>query len=119
MGKSKLHSNSAKLTWARTEMVEKQFKTMYGKDYETYSKGWPDFIAFNKETGNFYFVECKREDEIDNKVNKILSYEQNQVRKILERICKKRFRYEIWFFGKKKGSRKIVRKAFCDKDNLV
>lgn len=117
--KSKTASDSAKLTWRRTEIAKKHFKRIYGKNYETYHKGWPDFIALNRKTGTFLFIECKRENEIKDKVNKILSYEQDKVRKILERIGKKKFRYEIWFFENKRGSKKIVKKAFCDENNLV
>ncbi len=107
------------LAWERIEAAEKEFKRFHGKDYVTYRSGWPDFIAINRKTGTFYFVECKREDEIRDRVDKILTLEQNEVRKILEKISKKKFRYEIWFFENKKGSKRIVKKAFCDGNKLV
>lgn len=115
---AKKQSEAAKLTWERTKAAEKNFRKKYGKDWATYSRGWPDFIAFNKKTGDFCFVECKRKNEIRDRADKILKDEQNKIKRILEKIVKKRLRYEIWFFENKKGSKKIVKKAFCDINKL-
>ena len=115
--KHKTQKDAAVLTWQRTKAAEKEFKKIY-KNYETYHRGWPDFIAFNKR-GNFYFVECKVINEFRDNVSDVLGYEQNKVRKILEKISKKKFHYEIWFFENKKGSKGIVKKAFCDGNKLV
>lgn len=116
--KTNIASKAARLTWERTKTAKKRLKDMYGEDYEVYHSGWPDLIAFNRKTGTFYFVECKRENEIKPDVSEMLRGDQDKLRKILERVGKKKSRYEIWFFENKKGSTKIVKRGFCDGNKL-
>jgi hypothetical protein len=90
-----------------------------GRDrFSVLRTGWPDLIAF-RNNRNYYFIECKRIDEKSNRVDEILKPEQNEMRRILERLGRTKMRYEIWFFESKPGSTRLVEKAFCHGNDLV
>jgi len=108
---------AAQTTWKRTAKAERELKKELGSKYRTLHQGWPDVVAFRKDTGTFYFVECKRISEKRDAVDKILRPEQNEVRRMLRRIIKK-MKYDIWFFEDKPGSTRIVEKAFTEGNKL-
>ena len=115
---SEIARGAANLTWRRTTVGMEEFKIIHGNDYETFCKGWPDFVAYNKLSGEYRFIELKRENQIREKIEWILTEQQNKVRKILEKISGNKSCYEIWFFENKKGSEKIVKKAVCKGNKL-
>jgi hypothetical protein len=108
--KESWQSEAAKLGHLRTEIAKKELAKILGRDFHYLSKGYPDVTAFNPKTGTFYFVECKSEKEM----GKPLSPEQEKMKRILNRICKKGNNYEVWYFSDKKGEKdKILVKCFC------
>jgi len=96
----------------RIEAAKRSFRLLY-EGYEVHSRGWPDLLGFNRKTGTFYFIECKRIDEAADP----LTEDQQKVRKILKKIGKVE-NYDVWFFDKKKGSTKIIARAFYSRDRL-
>jgi len=103
---------AANLAWKRIEAAMRSFRLRY-EDYEVYSKGWPDLLGFNRKTGTFYFIECKRIDQAADP----LTEDQQKVRKILKKIGKIE-NYDVWFFDNKVGSTKIIARAFYSGDKL-
>ena len=113
-GRSEVARDAARLAHFRTKIAKQELQQMLGKDYEILSKGYPDITAFNSKTKTFYFVELKHESEI----GKPLRPEQEKMKRILDRITRKK-KYEVWYFSDKPGEKdRILVKCFYSENKI-